>query len=394
MLSKETQPGVTSAQIGVTLTLTAFFVILFIFYQNQFFGLKTHTINLHLNSAVDMFYGEKSAPKSKGGYHYSVGIVTELLSIAPEYAGILILSIANVAITLIFFQFIKHHSNDSFSTGIILLFTFLVLFSGAITLPFWKPGYYDGKGLISPLHNSTFIFSRPFYLLGFILTIPLIDQPLAKTWRKVLLVGAIYLAATFGKPNAILVIIPAIGIWLLLTRLTNLNSYLIAFFIFLPSVGLLLFQFLNIFTTGIHEVGGGGRTIALDYFNVWFSKTNNLSGYILSIIAFPLVLAIFRYEKIKNSPVLSISWLIFLFAILQKGMLVEVEFPMSGNWSWGHLYALNFLFLFSAAELLLWLREQNENKIELVGKYICLVLFTLHVASGIAFLYIHRNGYG
>jgi len=393
MLSKETQPGVTSAQIGVTLTLTTFFIILFIYYQNQFFSRETHTINLHLNSAVEMFYGEKSTPISKGGYHFSVGLVTELLGIAPSYAGMLILSFANVAVAFIFFQIIKHHSNGSFPTGILLLFAFLVLFSAAITLPFWKPGYYSGKGLISPLHNSTFIFSRPFYLLGFIFMIPLIDQPLAKSWRKVLLVGALFLAATYGKPNATLVIIPALGTWLLLTRPANLNSYLLAFFIFLPSVGLLAIQYLSIYATGIPDVGGG-RSIALDFFNVWFSKTNNLSAYILSSIAFPLVLAIFRYEKIKNSPVLSISWLIFIFAALQKGMLVEEQFPKAGNWSWGHLYALNFLFVYSAAELLRWFREQNENKIELIGKYTCLVLFTLHVASGIAFLYIHRTGYG
>jgi len=393
MLPKESQPGVTSTQIGVTLTLTTFFVILFIFYQNQFFSRETHTINKHLNSAIDMFYGEKSAPISKGGYHYTLGIVTELLGIAPSYAGMLILSIANVAMVFIFFQIIKHNSNGSFPTGISLLFAFLVLFSAAITLPFWKPGFYSGKGLISPLHNSTFIFSRPFYLLGFMFLISLIDQPLTKSWRKVLLVGALFLAATYGKPNAILVIIPGIGTWLLLTRPTNLNSYLLAFFIFLPSVGLLAIQYLNIYATGIPDVGGG-RTIAFDYFKVWFSKTNNLSAYILSSIAFPLVLAIFRYEKIKNSPVLSISWLIFIFATLQKGMLVEEQFPNAGNWSWGHLYALNFLFIYSAAELLYWLREQNQNKIELIGKYMCLVLLILHVASGIAFLYIHRAGYG
>ena len=239
------------------------------------------------------------------------------------------------------------------------------------------------------------IFSRPFYLLGFMMMIPLIDQSLSKSWRKILLIGVLFLVGTYGKPNATLVIVPALGTWILLTRLTNWNSYLFAFFIFLPSVGLLLFQYIHTYATIIPGAeGGGGRSIGIDLFQVWSTKTSNLSAAILSSIAFPLALAMFRYERIKNSPVLSISWLIFIFATLQRGLLVEKQFASAGNWAWGFMYALNFIFIYSAAELLCWLREQSENKYELVGKYLCLVLFTLHVTSGVIFSYIYRLGHG
>ena len=149
MLSKETRSGFTSAQIVIPLVLTIFFIMLFIYYKNQFFASRPQTINFHLYAAMKMFYGEKFV--SHAGYHYSVGFLTELLNIQPEYAGVVILSMVNVATVLIFFLIIRQYSNGSSPVSVSLIFAFMVLLSGPYYFPLDRPdrGWFP-HGTIPP----------------------------------------------------------------------------------------------------------------------------------------------------------------------------------------------------------------------------------------------------
>lgn len=227
---------------------------------------------------------------------------------------------------------------------------------------------YMGVFSPNPLHNATYNAARPFAIMTFFLFVRILEYYEERAnYREYVAFGVMLFLTTFTKPSYTFVLVPAAGVILVFrffkSRGRNLmNSILLGLF-FLPTGGLLLYQFFGVF--GPAEEGERG--IGIGFLQVWEQYCENVPLAILLAGLFPLL--VFGYAMVdlyKTGEKKRFTEFIFAFgcyvmSLFQFMFLYEKGFrKVDANFSWGYMYGLFFLYV--AAVKYLYIQTRKEWK--------------------------------
>lgn len=278
--------------------------------------------------------------------------------------------------------------------------SFCLHIAAAIYVPFFNKTPYLGQGSPNVWHNPTTIGVKWAALLVFMLTAAELTRLVRDRFEKnVRIVPAIVIAllmvvSNLYKPSLVMVYYPAIFIiclvWLIRFRGKNLKHCFELFFVCLPSLVLMIRQYMMSFSSGASE--GGGLVIAP--FKVASIYSPNIAVSTLLLLAFPLYMLIVTLAERKMDMADWFGWLMLLVGLAEKLLLAETGSRAShGNLAWGYLLAVYFVwFLAIRRFMLLWqIRSLYAVRVYRLRDHIlCFggtLLLTLHVLSGAYYLY-------
>jgi hypothetical protein len=248
--------------------------------------------------------------------------------------------------------------------------------------------------------------TKPFVLIIILLVIPVFeDYRKATSIWKIILPALLLMLSVIFKPNFALAFIPALGIFILIKKRDRFKNYLLAFYLVLPSIIFLGYQFFSTYFFPDNKVGGTGDEIIFSLFGAWKVHSPCIPLSILRGVIFPVLILFFRRKEIKTNDYLIISWLIYLTALIEVSLLAEKESFYAFNFSNGYSFSLISLYTFSLIELFKWMKEialpsnifglkYNRLSVEQKRAFVSAILMYWGVISG--FIYLSRQllGYG
>lgn len=278
--------------------------------------------------------------------------------------------------------------------------SFCLHIAAAIYVPFFNKTPYLGQGSPNVWHNPTTIGVKWAALLVFMLTAAeltrLVRERFEKDLRPVpaVVIALLMVVCNLYKPSLVMVYYPAIFIvclvWLVRFRGKNLRHCFELFLVCLPSLLLMIRQYLMSFGGSGSE--GGGLVIAP--FKVASIYTPNIAVSTLLLLAFPLYMLAVTLAERKMDMADWFGWLMLLVGLAEKLLLAETGSRAShGNLAWGYLLAVYFVWFLAIRDfMLLWqTRSLYAVRIYRMRDHIlCLggtILLTLHVLSGAWYLY-------
>ena len=275
--------------------------------------------------------------------------------------------------------------------------------AGAIYVPFFNKEPYLGQGTPNIWHNPTTIAVRPIALLIFVLVGSMIIKAQKENFEngisvgRGILTGFLLVLSCLAKPSFVQVFYPAIFtlmvIWLILYKGRNLKTAVQLFLVCLPSLVVMIMQFVISFYSG--NGNSGGITIAP--FVVAGARTRSIPISMLLLLAFPLLMLILSLIKKSVSWEDILSWLMLLWGLVWRLLLAEKgERIYHGNFSWGYMLAV-YLVWFTAVRnyLKFYFSEQMTGNKRGVGFVLSTVVLVLHFLSGIYYLiYLVVLGHG
>ena len=275
--------------------------------------------------------------------------------------------------------------------------------AGAIYVPFFNKEPYLGQGTPNIWHNPTTIAVRPIALLIFVLVGSMIIKAQKENFEngisvgRGILTGFLLVLSCLAKPSFVQVFYPAIFtlmvIWLILYKGRNLKTAVQLFLVCLPSLVVMIMQFVISYYSG--NGNSGGITIAP--FVVAGARTRSIPISMLLLLAFPLLMLILSLIKKSVSWEDILSWLMLLWGLVWRLLLAEKgERIYHGNFSWGYMLAV-YLVWFTAVRnyLKFYFSEQMTGNKRGVGFVLSTVVLVLHFLSGIYYLiYLVVLGHG
>ena len=366
--------------IEIILYLLVFLLVLKIVALHLNYG---HDYPLHMNIIERYMNGNFYIPHP--GFHISVywlSAVTGIpaVSIIPFFIAFTF--ILTIIITKRFLLFlspgIKHEL-------VYTLFAIAINIVIAIYLPWFNENKYLGSWSPNVWHSPTMALLKPFALLAFFGFILLLQEMNNENYKVSILVSIYLLISTLAKPSFIICFTPAICLFILFFRTKGFKLYVTSFLIFLPSLLLLIYQFIetyNLKTTDsyFHD------KIIFAWFGVMKVYSNNLLISILSVLAFPLSVLLILRKKLRSNNALTLSWILFIIAFLQAAFLAEQAKFLQGAFISSYIIALFILHVSSLGEYLSWFSSSADRDIHWKEKFIAGSFLFLHFISGILYL--------
>ncbi len=297
-------------------------------------------------------------------FHMTVRALVMLCSIPPFAAGVLVATIAKLALAVSVYLLLRrppHHITPAGPNSAFVLSLVLCLL-GPINL-FTLPHVYLGYLAPNVVHNPTIIMMVPFALwesvmLGYLLVSP---RP---SGRQLSLAAVLVVLSSLAKPSFNLAAIPAFCLVLLLQLVAKERSFWSALragsVIVVPVVALSLMQFWLLFG----RWSGGASTTPSEVLVAPFTVLKVQSGGSLSLAIFKIcaslgipIVGLFLFRKSQHVPKASRTILLFcaltlVAALSQAVLFVEQSEGRSisdGNFLWG---ASSALFIASFAVVL------------------------------------------
>lgn len=280
------------------------------------------------------------------------------------------------------------------------VFTFSLLFVSMLYAPegIYLPGMnhkYLGVFSPNPLHNATYMATRPFAIVAFFLYIRILDYYEERTdWKEFSLFGLFLLLTTLTKPSYSMLLVSTAGLVMayrvFLSKWKNIRYSLKLGAVFVPTFVVLLYQFGGVFGKNSHAGENGG--IGFGWADAWSVHMDNIPFAIVLALAFPGFLLLFNLKELKCNTLYRFSWFQVIIALLELLIIYEKEEErfIHMNFSWGYMHGLFFVFV---ASLILLVQKTIETITEKKHNVLALVLFWLaygwHLICGIYFfLYI------
>jgi hypothetical protein len=305
--------------------------------------------------------------------------------------------------------------------GPIISLLSLSLFYVSMLLPppgRWIPGMkhiYLGIFSGNPVHNATYLATRPFAILAFFWFAKLLtdyekgwnrqktnlsceyqttDQMISqgRTTRTDYWLFALFLfLTTMTKPSFTLVLVSTAGVImgyrLIRSKGRNLVPTLQLTLCFFPTFAALLYQYQGVFVGKNGQEGGVGFGLG----EVWMLYCDNIPLAVVVAAAFPILVLLCNFREWKRDSVFRFSWQLYLMSLGMILILYEKGFRKPDfNFSWGYMHGLFFLFLSS----LLLLVRQTISYLSVPakpGKKFLLVLqwmtYAGHLISGIMYFW-------
>jgi hypothetical protein len=248
--------------------------------------------------------------------------------------------------------------------------------------------------------------TKPFVLIIILLVIPILkDFKKQYSVRNIIIAGLLLMISVYFKPNFAMAFIPALGIFILIRYRNEFEKYVLSFFIILPAIVLLGYQFFSTYFMPDSKMGGTDDQIIFSFFGVWKVHSPCIPLSVLRGIIFPASILIFRKKDVKKDDFLTISWIIYIVAFIEAALLAEKVSFNAFNFSNGYNFSLISLYTFSVIELLRWMKDLsfpfNISVLKYSGLsgeqkklYITTLLFYLYVISGFIYLLRQVLGYG
>jgi hypothetical protein len=252
-------------------------------------------------------------------------------------------------------------------------------------------------GTVTPTtyHNPTVTALRPFALGLFlwVTTFALGPHPALTTPLRVAavtaLTGLTVLVCGLGKPNYLIALLPALGLWVgwrLLMR--RPNAWVVAVLgVAIPGALFLAWQYYFTYLNPTANLMGSGIIFA-PFAVVWefAAARSTLLLYFAVSFLYPLAVTTLHWHHARRDSALLLAWLTFAFGTAFMYLLAESGHRQNhGNFLWG-AYISAWLLHFAAARLALrvWLRQTRPARdwrtLVLTG------VFLLYVVSGIQFI--------
>lgn len=236
-------------------------------------------------------------------------------------------------------------------------------------------------------HNSTYLVMR---LIGmatlfyyFRLEKTYGERISAKNW----FVLAVLLAVGTGvKPSFLTVFAPALALkllWDLFHRVRFRQIFLLGCTV-LPSLGVMLWQNAVLFG---QDTGNGFHLAPWYTFSLHADRPKVA---VICSLAFPLVVALFSLKRIFSDKQYFFAWMMAGIGFFEALLLAETgSRSRDGNFLWGYLFALFFLYVYSFRvfkEMLLNRREEKDTKVvSWIPVAICGLVFLYQLYGGIYF---------
>ena len=375
------------------LIVTTFFaVILFVITYQVIMAIIYSDYLVHAENAELLLESGLLALLNEIGYPLWALLVGSVMKIscAPAYEASAIVGGSLNALTyvLVYFYLVKGYKEER---GNIAALTWMLLLAGPFYVPWYNPEVYLGQVTPNIWHNPTTICVRPFALVSFLVILELLkryeeDQKKLniKNW---LLLAVLLVLCNLAKPSFIQIAIPGLAIYLLILLIrTKGKSFGFCFQLasaFVPSVAIMLWQFVVSFVTS--SFAEGGIEIA------WFDELGHYSPSIpfsmLLSFLFPLYVILTNIRIVKERDI-RLTFFLWLSGFLEAAMLAETGYRRyHGNFGWGHVLAA---FLVYAVTFRYFLRRNREydyqNLRERIPIIIGWVIFILQFAVGVYYI--------
>lgn len=281
---------------------------------------------------------------------------------------------------------------------LIIVLTFSVFFVSMLYAPkgVYLPGMdhkYLGVFSPNPIHNQTYLATRPFAIAAFFIFARILTYYEKKTnWKDYLLFSAFLLLTTMTKPSFTLVFVSAAGV-ILLARLiwsglkTFQKTCLLAV-CFVPTLIALLYQFGGVF--GKHSHAGAEGGIGFGVGAAWSVYTHNIVLAVMLALAFPGFTMLLNLKRLKTDTLYRFSWEVMVAGFLEFLCLYEKgERFVHLNFSWGYMHGIFFVFVASVILLVQNTLEKRQKWYALTAEW--LLFFWQLICGIIYFLYIYSG---
>ena len=236
-------------------------------------------------------------------------------------------------------------------------------------------------------HNSTYLVMRLIgvatLLYYFRLEKTYGERISAKNW---FILTALLAVGTGVKPSFLTVFAPALALkllWDLFHRVRFRQIFLLGCTV-LPSLGVMLWQNAVLFG---QDTGNGF------HFAPWYTfslHADRPKAAVLCSLAFPLVVALFSLKKIFSDKQYFFAWMMTGIGFFEALLLAETgSRSRDGNFLWGYLFALFFLYVYSFRvfkEMILTRREEKDTKVvSWIPVALCGLVFLYQLYCGVYF---------
>ena len=325
------------------------------------------------------------------GWYYSfTAYVYQILYVLGGNSGVLIavfltgMSVGTVLLTKKFLTLEDGAKEKELSLTVQALMCNLVM---AFFLPLAGKYRYVSYQNGNLWHNSTYLVMRLIgmatLLYYFRLEKTYGERISAKNW---FILTALLAVGTGVKPSFLTVFAPALALkllWDLFHRVRFRQIFLLGCTV-LPSLGVMLWQNAVLFG---QDTGNGFHLAPWYTFSLHADRPK---AAVLCSLAFPLVVVLFSLKKIFSDKQYFFAWMMTGIGFFEALLLAETgSRSRDGNFLWGYLFALFFLYVYSFRvfkEMLLTRREEKDTKVvSWIPVALCGLVFLYQLYCGVYF---------
>ncbi len=325
------------------------------------------------------------------GWYYSfTAYVYQILYVLGGNSGVLIavfltgMSVGTVLLTKKFLALEDGPKEKELSLTVQALMCNLVM---AFFLPLAGKYRYVSYQNGNLWHNSTYLVMRMIgmatLLYYFRLEKTYGERISAKNW---FVLTALLAVGTGVKPSFLTVFAPALALkllWDLFHRVRFRQIFLLGCTV-LPSLGVMLWQNAVLFG---QDTGNGFHLAPWYTFSLHADRPK---AAVLCSLAFPLVVVLFSLKKIFSDKQYFFAWMMTGIGFFEALLLAETgSRSRDGNFLWGYLFALFFLYVYSFRvfkEMLLTRREEKDTKVvSWIPVALCGLVFLYQLYCGVYF---------
>jgi hypothetical protein len=352
-------------------------------------------------------------------YHVFTAIMYLIVPGGDVYvAGVRVMVLAYLAlIALIFWVMLQSYPNNQGDRRRpIILFGVTIALMLAVPISIITPdNLYLGYFFSHVYHNPTVNLMKPFALGLFLLALSLFGDATRIHWRWIPAYLAVTALGMVAKPSFILSFVPALALitlyyllgdlrenwrsgsgsllqrlrWLLFSA--RINWAVLMLGIVFPAMAILVVQALT-------WTSSGG--ISIEPFRTFFEWTlhydpnadKNLLLKLLMSIAFPLTITLLYARQALTHRMLNLAWINFILSAAYAYLLVDRTVIAAGDFGWSAQMAVLLLYISAAQFLLQTLKNGMPDRGQRVRLALCLIVFGLHIISGIYWYYLHLTG--
>jgi len=330
-------------------------------------------------------------------YHLLVISVNALTSLSFLNSGFVIIGLSVFFTFLFLMEYLQLSAPTTYRAPLVVL-CLALFFLHPIPLLFWQDKHlYYGYMAANIFHNPTVILLKPLALLHFMIFTHLINRD-SYPMKNIVWLGILTAISILAKPSYMMTLLPAtLLIWFIAlvrhNRFSPGATKLIALSLFLPTLGLIGWQFFRTFGPQGAEVTRWNQgKLAFSPLELFrhYSSTLSFIPKVVGSLAFPISVVFFHFKMAKRS---------FDFQLALANMVVAAIFNyclvdkggcfLCGDFGWSSQIAL---FLFNCVSLKIFFQsidfsaDEFTNTRTRLAIAIPMALFTLHFISG-AFWY-------
>lgn len=326
-------------------------------------------------------------------WHSLVYVVVKLTGLRVEIAAGIV-SGAIIVLTFLIAYWAMRRVMPHVEGTVTALFCLILHLAAAIYVPWFNREPYLGQGSPNVWHNPTTIMVRPIALLVFLLVTAEVlkcrEQEFEKgiSVGKGILIAILLVLSCLAKPSFVQIFYPAIltlmVLWLIVYHRKNLKLALELLFVCVPSLIVMILQFIVSFYSD--NKSSGGITIAP--FQVAGLRTDSIPISLLLVTAFPLLMLVLAAIRKKVTWSEGFAWILYLWGLLWKLLLAETgERATHGNFTWGFILGLYLVWFVGIRSYLdLYWNDLMTGKKRGVGFVLSTIVLALHLISGVYYI--------